>query len=150
MVMKGYYHLPEETAAVIDSDGWLRTGDIVRIDSDGYIRITGRSKDLIIVAGENVFPREIEDVLDQHPAVAQSAVIGRKDDLRGEAVVGFVVPHEGQAVNSTDLRAFCRKNLAGFKVPREIHVRADLPRGPTGKVLKRALSSLLETDGAGE
>lgn len=150
MVMKGYYHLPEETAAVIDADGWLRTGDIVRIDSDGYIRITGRAKDLIIVAGENVFPREIEEVLDQHPAVAQSAVIGRKDDLRGEAVVGFVVPREGQAVTSNDLRAFCRKNLAGFKVPREIHIRADLPRGPTGKVLKRALSSLLETDGASE
>lgn len=143
LVMKGYYNRPTETASVLDADGWLRTGDIVRLDQDGYIKITGRAKDLIIVSGENVYPREIEDVLDRHPAVAESAVIGRKDDLRGEAVVGFVSLREGCTADANDLRAFCRQSLAGFKVPREIHVRADLPRGPTGKILKRALPQLL-------
>jgi long-chain acyl-CoA synthetase len=144
LVMKGYYQRPAETAAMIDAEGWLRTGDIVRVDQDGYIRITGRAKDLIIVGGENVYPREIEDVLDEHPAVAESAVIGRHDGLRGEAVVGFVTLREGCSVTSADLRAFCRQSLAGFKVPREIHIRPDLPRGPTGKILKRELPSLLK------
>lgn len=142
LVMKGYYNRPEETAAMIDRDGWLRTGDIVRVDEDGYIRITGRAKDLIIVGGENVYPREIEEVLDLHPAVAESAVIGRQDGLRGEAVVGFVTLREGRSVSGPDLRAYCRENLAGFKVPREIHIRTDLPRGPTGKILKRELPNL--------
>lgn len=144
LIMKGYYKKPNETAAMIDADGWLRTGDIVRIDQDRYIRITGRAKDLIIVGGENVYPREIEDVLDLHPAVAESAVIGRKDGLRGEAVVGFVTLCEGCSTTSTDLREHCRGALAGFKVPREIHIRSDLPRGPTGKILKRELPRLLE------
>ncbi|HOA75674.1 MAG TPA: AMP-binding protein [Phycisphaerae bacterium] len=144
LVMKGYYHKPAETAAAIDAQGWLRTGDIVRIDADGYIKITGRAKDLIIVGGENVYPREIEEVLDRHPAVEESAIIGRKDGLRGEAIVGFVKLREGCSVSSTDLRAFCRESLAGFKVPREIHIRSDLPRGPTGKILKRELPSLLQ------
>ena len=116
----------------------------MRIAADGYLRITGRAKDLIIVAGENVYPREIEIVLDSHPAVFQSAVIGRKDDLRGEAVVGFVVLRDGESASSTDLRAFCRRNLANFKVPREVHIHTDLPRGPTGKIIKRALPSLLD------
>lgn len=145
LVMKGYYRRPVDTASTIDADGWLRTGDIVRIDSDGYIRITGRAKDLIIVGGENVYPREIEDVLDLHPAVAESAVIGRQDGLRGEAVVGFVTLREGFSADSTDLRSFCRQSLAGFKVPREIYIRTDLPRGPTGKILKRELPKLLCT-----
>jgi long-chain acyl-CoA synthetase len=144
LVMKGYYHKPAETAATIDAQGWLRTGDIVRIDADGYIKITGRAKDLIIVGGENVYPREIEEVLDRHPAVEESAIIGRQDGLRGEAIVGFVTLREGCSANSTDLRAFCRESLAGFKVPREIHIRPDLPRGPTGKILKRELPSLLQ------
>jgi len=143
LVMKGYYRRPAETDAIIDAGGWLRTGDIVRIDEEGYLRITGRAKDLIIVSGENVYPREIEDVLDQHPAVGESAVIGRQDGLRGEAVVGFVTLREGCSVTPTDLRAFCRQSLAGFKVPREIYVRDDLPRGPTGKILKRELPDLL-------
>lgn len=143
LVMQGYYRKPAETAAMIDTDGWLRTGDIVRVDADGYIRITGRAKDLIIVGGENVYPREIEEVLDRHPAVEESAVIGRQDGLRGEAVVGFVTLREGCSATTGELREFCRESLAGFKVPREIHIRADLPRGPTGKILKRDLPGLL-------
>jgi long-chain acyl-CoA synthetase len=139
LVMKGYYQRPAETAAVIDSEGWFRTGDIVRVDADGYISITGRAKDIVIVAGENVYPREVENVLDQHPAVVQSAVIGQQDSSRGEVVVAFVTLSEGAGIRPDDLRAYCREHLAGYKVPREIHIRQDLPRGPTGKILKRDL-----------
>ena len=142
LVMKGYFHRPDETAAVIDADGWFRTGDIIRIDA-GYISITGRAKDLIIVGGENVYPREVESVLEQHPAVADAAVVGREDGSRGEVVVGFVSLHEGADATGDRLRHFCRDQLAGYKVPRQIHVRPDLPRGPTGKVLKRQLKALL-------
>ncbi len=144
-IMKGYYRKPEETAAVIDADGWFRTGDIVRIDDDGYIKITGRAKDLIIVAGENVYPREVEAVLEQHPAVAESAVVGQPDGSRGEVVVGFVTARDGTTLNPDELRGFCKQYLAGFKVPRHIHVRDELPHGPTGKVLKRELKAMLET-----
>ncbi len=143
LVMQGYYNRPEETAAMIDAQGWHRTGDIVRVDGDGYIKITGRAKDLIIVGGENVYPREIEAVLDRHPSVAESAVIGRHDGLRGEVVVGFVALREGSQATDGELREFCRESLAGYKVPREIHIRTDLPRGPTGKILKRALPEML-------
>ncbi len=143
LVMKGYFHRAAETAAVIDADGWFRTGDIVRIDGDGRISITGRAKDLIIVGGENVFPREVESVLESHPAVADAAVIGREDGSRGEVVVGFVTLHDGAAATADKLRSFCRNQLAGYKVPRQIHIHPDLPRGPTGKIVKRQLKSLL-------
>ncbi|MEP0844828.1 MAG: AMP-binding protein, partial [Phycisphaerae bacterium] len=138
-VMKGYYQRPEETAAVLDADGWFRTGDLGRISPDGYISITGRAKDMIIVAGENVYPREVESVLDKHPAVAESAVIGQQDGSRGEVVVAYVALREGLEVSGDELRSYCRDHLAGFKVPRQVHVRRELPHGPTGKVLKRAL-----------
>ena len=138
-VMKGYYNRPEETAAVLDRDGWLRTGDLGRVSSDGYISITGRAKDIIIVAGENVYPREVESVLESHPAVAESAVIGQHDGSRGEVVVAYVSLREGVGATGEELRAFCRKHLGGFKVPRRIYIRPELPHGPTGKVLKRAL-----------
>lgn len=146
-VMQGYYHRPEETAAVIDREGWFRTGDLGRIDADGYISITGRAKDLIIVAGENVYPREIEAVLESHPAVAESAVIGRQDGSRGEVVVAYVSLREGASVSDSELRSYCRDRLASFKVPRQVHIRPELPHGPTGKVLKRALR---EEGAAGE
>jgi len=142
-VMKGYYNRPEETTAVLDKDGWLRTGDIVQIADDGHITITGRSKDIIIVGGENVYPREIEAVLEQHPAVQESAVVGQIDSMRGEVVVGFVILNEGAEVTEADLRAFCRDHLAGFKVPRTILFRDNLPRAPSGKILKRELMASL-------
>ncbi len=145
LVMQGYFHRPDETAAVLDAGGWLRTGDIVRIE-DGFIRITGRAKDMMIVGGENVFPREVEAVLEQHPAVGEAVVLGKPDASRGEVVVGFVVPREGAAADPEELRAFCRGHLAGYKVPRVIHVEEQLPRGPTGKVLKRELKSKLAHD----
>ncbi len=144
LIMKGYYNKPEDTAAVIDRNGWFRTGDIVRVDPDQYIRITGRAKDIIIVGGENVAPREVENVLEQHPAVAESAVVGRPDANRGEVVVGYVVLNEGESVTSTELREFCRERLGGYKVPREIYVRTSLPHGPTGKILKNELKAMAE------
>lgn len=145
LVMKGYYNRPDETRAVIDQDGWLRTGDIVHIHEDGHIAITGRCKDLIIVGGENVYPREVESVLEQHPAVREAAVVGQTDSMRGEVIVAFVIPNETAEVTETDLRAFCRDRLAGFKVPRQIIIRPELPRGPSGKILKRELKSTLNT-----
>jgi long-chain acyl-CoA synthetase len=138
-VMQGYLNRPQDTAAVLMPDGWLRTGDLGRQDADGYTTMTGRKKELIIVAGENVFPREIENVLDEHPAVCQSAVIGVPDPRRGEVVVGFVVPKDGAPISAIELRDYCRRRLASFKVPRQIIIHRDLPRGPTGKIAKRLL-----------
>jgi long-chain acyl-CoA synthetase len=138
-IMQGYYNRPEETKAVIDAEGWLRTGDLGRIDAEGRISITGRAKDLIIVAGENVYPREVESVLESHPSVAESAVIGRQDGSRGEVVTAYVSLREGTTATDEELRAFCRDRLAGYKVPRQVQIRKELPHGPTGKVLKRAL-----------
>jgi len=138
-VTRGYYKRPADTAAAIDADGWLRTGDLGTVDADGFISITGRKKDMIIVGGENVFPREIETVLDAHPGVAESAVIGVPDPSRGEVVVAFVVPTPDARLTPIELREYCREHLAGYKIPRQVIIEPDLPRGPTGKVLKRAL-----------
>lgn len=143
-VMRGYYNKPADTAAILSRDGWLRSGDLGRLDADGFLSITGRIKDLIIVGGENVFPREIEAVLEMHPGVAESCVIGMPDASRGEVVVGFVVPREGASVQPIELREHCRDYLAGYKVPRRIFIDQNLPRGPTGKVLKRALRERLQ------
>lgn len=144
VVMKGYYKKPEDTRAAITPDGWYCTGDMGSIDADGYITITGRKKEMIIVGGENVYPREIEAVLDQHPAVAEAAVIGRQDASRGEVVIAFVTLNEGHEATEIALRDFCRDRIAGYKVPRQIVISKDLPRGPTGKILKRQLGDLLK------
>ncbi len=142
-VMKGYYKKPEDTAAVLTRDGWYKSGDMGHVDADGYITITGRKKEMIIVGGENVYPREIEVALEEHPAVSESAAIGQMDPSRGEVVVAFVTLHEGAVADEMALREFCRERLAGYKVPRRIVIARDLPRGPTGKILKRKLADLL-------
>jgi long-chain acyl-CoA synthetase len=139
-VMEGYHHLPQDTAKTL-SGGWLHTGDLGRIDADGFITITGRKKDLIISAGENIYPREIEELLVQHPKIKECAVIGVKDDVRGEVPKAFVIPREGEALDEKEVRNFCREHLAHYKVPKIIDIVADLPRTPTGKILKRALVS---------
>ena len=138
-VMQGYHGRPAETAAVLDDAGWFHTGDIGRFDADGFLSITGRIKDLLIIGGENVFPGEIEAALAAHPDVAEAAVIGTPDASRGEAPVAFVILREGASVSADQLQQFARQSLAGYKVPKYIHVREDLPRGPTGKILKRTL-----------
>jgi len=139
-VMRGYHHLPEETVKTI-MDGWLHTGDLGTIDHDGFVSITGRKKDLIISAGENIYPREIEEILAQHPKVKEVAVIGVKDEIRGEVPKAFVIVRDGMNVDEKELRSFCRSNLANYKVPKYFELVADLPRTPTGKVLKRMLSA---------
>jgi long-chain acyl-CoA synthetase len=139
-VMQGYHHLPEETAKTI-TNGWLHTGDLGKLDDEGFVAITGRKKDLIISAGENIYPREIEEALSQHPKVKEVAVIGIKDPVRGEVPKAFVIVREGMTLDEKELRGFCRENLASYKVPKHFEIVADLPRTPTGKVLKRMLSA---------
>ncbi len=143
IVMKGYYKKPDETRAVLTDDGWYKTGDMGKVDAEGFITITGRKKEMIIVGGENVFPREIEAVLEQHPAVKEAAAIGEADSSRGEVVVAFVTLGDGKSASDIELRDFCRDRIAGYKVPRRVIVAEDLPRGPTGKILKRKLKELL-------
>jgi long-chain acyl-CoA synthetase len=142
-VMKGYYKKPEETAAALTSEGWYKSGDMGVVDAEGFIKITGRKKEMIIVGGENVYPREIESVLEQHPAVSEAAVIGQKDESRGEVVVAFAILHEGASATDIELRDFCRDKIAGFKIPRRVIIAKELPRGGTGKILKRKLTELL-------
>lgn len=143
-VMQGYYCKSDQTQAAITHDGWLKSGDVGTADAEGYVSIRGRKKEIIIVSGYNVYPREVESVLEQHPAVEQVAVVGQADASRGEVIVAFVIPADGSEANETALREFCRDRLAGYKVPRRVILREDLPRGPTGKIQKRALRDLLE------
>jgi long-chain acyl-CoA synthetase len=137
-VMEGYYHLPEETAKTI-TNGWLHSGDLGKIDAEGFVTITGRKKELIISAGENIYPREVEEVIAQHPKVKEVAVIGIKDEVRGEMPKAFLLLHDGATLEDRELRAFCKDKLAHYKVPKHFEVLADFPRTPTGKVLKRLL-----------
>jgi len=138
-VADGYYNRPDETAASFTDDGWFRTGDLVRIDADGYLWITGRKKDLIISGGENIWPGEIEEVLAAHPAVSEVAVIGVPDPNRGEVPKAFVVLHEDADADARDLTAHCRERLPRYKIPAAIEFISELPKTPTGKVQKRAL-----------
>lgn len=139
-IMRGYRNRPEETAAVLDGEGWFKTGDIGRIDGEGFVKITGRKKEMIISGGENIYPREIEDALSSHAQVFEAAVIGVPDKLRGEMPYGFVALHEGATVTVDELREHARQHIADYKVPRKIEVLAELPHSPTGKILKRQLS----------
>ncbi len=143
-VMRGYHRMPDATSKVLDPDGWFHTGDMGQLDEDGYLSITGRIKEMLIVGGENVFPREIESVLESHPEVDACGVIGRPDDKRGEVPVAFVELQEGAEVNSTDLRTWSAGRLAPYQCPREVIVVDSLPRNPTGKVQRRELHGLLQ------
>ena len=136
---RGYHRRDAETAATIDADGWLHTGDIGRVDAEGYVYVTDRLKDMVITGGENVYPTEVEAVLGDHPDVAQVAVVGLPHDTWGEEVTAFVVATPGHEPTEADLRAFARTRLAGYKVPKTVHVLTALPLGATGKILKRAL-----------
>jgi len=139
-VMAGYHRAPEATARALSPDGWLSTGDLGRLSADGCLTLTGRLKDLIIVAGENVHPGEVEAALLRHPGVAECAVAGMSDRQRGEQVVAFVVARPGRTLLPEEVRAHCRKELAGYKAPRRVWVLPDLPKGPTGKVDKKILA----------
>ena len=137
-VMKGYWNRPEETAQAL-RDGWLYTGDIARMDADGYFYIVDRKKDMILASGYNVYPREIEEVLYEHPAVAECCVAGVPDPYRGETVKAYVVVRPGTTVTAEEIIAFCRQRLAAYKVPKLVEFRSDLPKTAVGKVLRRLL-----------
>jgi long-chain acyl-CoA synthetase len=138
-VMAGYYNRAAETAAALMRDGWLRTGDGGYRDEDGYLFLTDRIKDMIVSGGENVYPIEVEEVLSQHPGVADVAVIGVPDERWGETVMALVVRASTLTVDGDELVAFARERLAGYKLPRSIEFVGELPRSPAGKVLKRDL-----------
>lgn len=142
-VMKGYFGEESETAATIDEDGWLHTGDIGLLDPDGRLRITDRLKDMYIVGGFNAYPAEIERILDSHPGIARSAVVGVPDARMGEVGAAFVVPRRDTALTPEDVITWARANLANYKVPRQVHVVADLPVNASGKVLKGELRERL-------
>jgi long-chain acyl-CoA synthetase len=139
-VMKGYHGKPEATAEAMRG-GWFHTGDLAYADEDGYLFIVDRTKDLIIRGGFNVYPREVEEVLYAHPAVAEAAVIGRPDERLGEEVIAVVGLRPGAAATPEELIEYCRERIAAYKYPREIRLVDELPKGPTGKILKKELRS---------
>jgi long-chain acyl-CoA synthetase len=137
-VMKGYWNQPEETAKVLTSDGWLKTGDIAQIDTDGYLKIVDRKKDMILVSGFNVYPNEVEDVAGMHPKVRESAAVGVPDEKSGEVVKLFVVKKD-PSLTEAELKAHLKANLTGYKVPHMIQFMDDLPKNNIGKILRREL-----------
>lgn len=136
MVMQGYYNMPEATAAAIDDEGWLHTGDLAEVDEDGYYKITGRLKDMIIRGGENVYPREIEEFLYTHPKISDVQVIGVPDERFGEEVMAWVMLRPGESADAEEIREFCRGKIAHFKVPRYVRVTEEFPMTVTGKIQK--------------
>jgi long-chain acyl-CoA synthetase len=137
-VMKGYWNQPAETDHVL-RNGWFYTGDLATVDHEGYFRIVGRKKDMIIASGFKVFPDEVDRILMSHPAVLEAATIGVPDERRGETVKSFVVLRPGQSVTAEDLLAVCRSELAPYKVPRAIEFRPELPKSSVLKILRREL-----------
>ncbi len=138
-VMAGYFNRPDETAVALTPDGWLRTGDGGYVDEEGYLFLTDRIKDMIVSGGENVYPVEVEEALSRHPDVEEATVIGVPDARWGEAVKALVVRRPGSSLTADEIVAFARGRLAGYKLPRSVDFVEDLPRTPTGKVLKREL-----------
>ena len=137
--MAGYYNNPEATARAVDPDGWLHTGDLARRREDGNYRIVGRSKELIIRGGENIYPPEVEEFLHHHPDVAEVAVAGLPDAKYGEVVAAWVVPRSGATVTPDDLKRYCQGQIAYFKVPQYLTIVESLPRTVTGKIRKHVL-----------
>jgi fatty-acyl-CoA synthase len=138
-VMRGYWNNPERTAEAIDASRWMHTGDLATIDDQGYVRIVGRIKDMIIRGGENVYPREIEEFLYTHELVADVQVIGVPDARYGEELVAFVIIKPGASLTEDELREFCRGQIAHFKIPRHIQFVTEFPMTVTGKIQKYKL-----------
>ena len=143
-VMKGYWNKPEATEAAIDSDGWFHSGDMATVDEDGYFFIVDRKKDMIIRGGYNVYPREIEEVLYEHPAVREAAVIGVAHSELGEEVAAVVVLKDGEDVEVDVIKAHVKERVAAYKYPRHVWFSDELPKGPTGKILKREIEVPVE------
>ena len=138
-VMLGYWEDRERTAEAIDEAGWMHTGDLATIDEEGHCKIVGRCKDMVICAGENIYPREIEEVLISHPAIADVAVVGVPDPVWGESVKAYVAVREGQTIDEEEVVEFCKRYLAGYKKPKAVAFIPSIPRNPSGKALKRLL-----------
>ncbi|MDQ3636981.1 MAG: long-chain fatty acid--CoA ligase, partial [Actinomycetota bacterium] len=138
-VMKGYLNMPTETADTLRG-GWLYTGDMARMDEDGYFYIVDRKKDMILASGYNVYPREIEEVLFEHPDVSEAVAVGVADEYRGESVKAFVVRKEGATVTEMEIQAFCKERLAPYKAPKAVEFRETLPKSTVGKLLRRVLA----------
>ncbi len=137
-VMKGYLNMPEETAMTL-RNGWLYTGDVAKMDEDGYFYIVDRKKDMVVASGYNVYPREVEEILFEHPDVAEAVAIGVPDEYRGETLKAFVVKRSGATVTEEEIQAFCKERLAPYKTPRSVEFRDDLPKSAVGKLLRRVL-----------
>jgi long-chain acyl-CoA synthetase len=137
-VMRGYWRRPEESAAVVH-DGWLHTGDIATVDDEGYFAIVDRKKDMIKTKGENVYPREVEEVLYRHPKIKDAVVVGLPEEFMGEMIKAYVVLKDGEAATENDIIEHCSRELARFKVPKAVEFRRELPRTMVGKVLRRVL-----------
>jgi long-chain acyl-CoA synthetase len=138
-VMKGYWERPEATDESLDEDGWFRTGDMAQVDEDGYFFIVDRKKDLIIRGGYNVYPREIEEVLYEHPAIQEAAVVAVPDESLGEEVGAAVVLKKDESLDADELKSYVKEQVAAYKYPRKVWFVDDLPKGPTGKILKREI-----------
>jgi fatty-acyl-CoA synthase len=135
-VMRGYYGDTEATARTIDSSGWLASGDLGTMDAQGYVKITGRLKEMIIRGGENIYPREIEDFIFTHPKVAEIAVFGVPDEYFGEEIMAWILLHEGETATEEEMRAFCQGRIAHFKIPKHIWFVDEFPMTVTGKLQK--------------
>ncbi|SFJ08396.1 AMP-binding protein [Thermoflavimicrobium dichotomicum] len=142
-VMKGYYKMPEATAEAIDEEGWLHTGDLAVMDENGYFRITGRLKDMIIRGGENIYPREIEEFIYQHPKVLDVQVVGAPDDYYGEIVAAFIRKKEGVSLTAEEIREYCQGQIARHKIPEIIHFVEEFPMTASGKVQKYKLREMI-------
>jgi long-chain acyl-CoA synthetase len=139
IVMMGYYERPEATRETITQDGWLRSGDLARRDADGFIHIIDRKKDVIVTAGYNIYPAELERAIAAHPAVAMVAVVGIPDPVKGEVPQAHIVVKAGRTLSAEEVVAHCRVELAAYKIPRSVRFVEDLPKTSTGKILRRAL-----------
>ena len=142
-IMQGYWNLEDKTKAVIDEEGWFYTGDMGKLDEEGYLFVIDRLKDMIVSGGENIYPAEVENALYSHPAIALCAIVGAPDDLWGEKVVAFVVLHKGTAVTEDQLIQHCKEQIARYKAPKQIIFVKKLPMTPQGKILKRKLRAQL-------
>jgi len=142
-ILKGYYKNPDATATAF-RNGWFHTGDIGYRDADDFYYIVDRKSDMIIRGGENIYPREIDEVLYQHESVAAAAAVGVPDDLYGEEVAAVIVLHDGAEVSEAEVIDFCKARLADYKCPKTVHFVRDIPKGPTGKLLKRELVRMLK------
>jgi long-chain acyl-CoA synthetase len=138
-IMKGYWNRDDANKEAITDEGWFRTGDMAKMDEDGYFFIVDRKKDLIIRGGYNVYPREIEEVLYEHPAIQEAAVVGVPHDELGEEVGAAVVLKDGESLDADELKSYVKEQVAAYKYPRRVWFVDELPKGPTGKILKREI-----------